>query len=453
MAKSYWLETYGCQMNVAESSSLELQLKGLGWQKAKTIESSDLVIVNSCAVRQSAEDRVWGRLAYFKTLKKSHFKVVLMGCMAQRLKEEIQKEEPFIDLVVGNFSKEAFLDLLRNPCAFSDFDFPLPSKTNQKGSFPSPRLLLREEKEFRFAHRYSPEGHHAAFIPIMHGCNNFCTYCIVPYVRGREVSRPVEAILQEVNQLVSEGVKEITLLGQNVNSYCFETPQGVVDFPALLEILCEKSEVRWLRFVSSHPKDLSDRLIQVMARYPQICNQIHLAMQHGSNSILHAMNRKYTVEHFESLVEKLREAIPTVGISTDLLIGFPGESEADFEKTLDAVRKIRFDDAFTYYYNKRSGTVAANMKNQLPKEVKKERLDRLIRLQREISYESKLPLVGRSLQVLVEHPSHRNQKEWLGRTECNRMVIFPGQTVRAGDFCQVKLLSVQGSVLKGEVFR
>lgn len=451
MAKSYWLETYGCQMNVAESSSLELHLKALGWQVAKTIEESDLVIVNSCAVRESAEKRVWGRIAYFKTFKKRHFKVVLMGCMAQRLKEEIQKKEPFIDLVVGNFSKEAFLELLRNPSHHDEaFDFPFPHSTSTSFS-PQRQSLLQEEKEFRFASRYFASGSHSALVPIMHGCNNFCTYCIVPYVRGREISRPMNDIVEEINQLVSTGAKEITLLGQNVNSYCFQSDHGSIDFPQLLEILCEKTKVQWLRFVSSHPKDLSDRLIAVMAAYSPICNQIHLAMQHGSNPILQAMNRKYTIEHFQSLIKRLREAIPTIAISTDLLIGFPGESEADFEKTLEAVAKIRFDDAFTYYYNRRSGTVAANMSNQLPLEVKKERLSRLIQLQRKITYENKLPLLGKTMQVMVEAPSHRNKKEWLGRTECNRMVIFPSQAIQIGDFCQVRLLTVQGSVFKGEV--
>ncbi len=435
MSYQYWIESYGCQMNMAEATALENKLALFNWIPAEKDEDADLVILNTCAVRESAETRIWGRLAYFKALKNRHFRVAVMGCMAERLQEKMKEKQGIVDFVVGNFHKEAFIQLLQNP-----------HQLMVKGCED-----LALDSEFKFAENHGKQTEASAFVPIMQGCNNFCTYCIVPYVRGREISRGVDSILSEINQLVANGIKEITLLGQNVNSYTF-TENGVeYDFPKLLKTICEKTSVAWLRFTSSHPKDLSPKLAEIMAEYPQICNQLHLPIQHGSNSILKAMNRKYTTEDYLAKVEHLRTVNPNIGLSTDILIGFPGETEDDFNATISLLEKIKFDDAFTYYYNIRSGTPAATMDGHLSLEVKNERLAKLIEFHRKQVANEKLKEVGQIITVLVEKRSKKNKGEWLGRSERNRMVVFQSDAVKVGDFCKVKLLSLNGSTFKGEV--
>ena len=435
MSKKYWLETYGCQMNMSESTALEQQLATYGWEAAKKAENADLAILNTCAVRKSAETRIWGRLGYLNSIRRGKMKIAVMGCMAERLKENLQKREPAVDIVVGNFSKQSFIDILKS----------------ENSLYEGELGVLDVDDQFHFAENHGRQNGASAFIPIMHGCNNFCTYCIVPYVRGREVSRPPKSIISEIQKQISDGINEITLLGQNVNSFSFEEDGQQIDFPTLLEMVCEKTAVKWLRFTSSHPKDFSLRLAEVIASNRQICNHLHLPLQHGSDKVLKMMNRKYTTASYMQSIKEVRELIPNIGLSTDLLIGFPGESEDDFNQTLSIIKEIQFDDAFTYYYNKRSGTKAATMEDQLEESVKKERLAKLIELQRSISEEKKLRELGDVVEVIVEKVSRKNELEWLSRSEKNRMVVFASDKVAVGDFCQVKLISLEGSTFKGEV--
>ncbi|MFP4362859.1 MAG: tRNA (N6-isopentenyl adenosine(37)-C2)-methylthiotransferase MiaB [Spirochaetia bacterium] len=433
--KTYWLETYGCQMNKAESGSLEASLKANGWQPAESDTEAQLVIINTCSVRKTAENRIWGRLGHFRSLKKKRsFQVALMGCMAERLKEEIRKYAPEIDFIVGTFQK---LDFAKHITTSDNL-----SKAKQD---------FFDTKQFQFSGSHITENTFHAMVPIMHGCNNYCSYCIVPYVRGREISRPIDNILEEVQTLISQGLKEITFLGQNVNSYHYQSGTAVYKFPDLLAEITEQFDNDiWFRFVSSHPKDFLDELISVIAGDPRICNHIHLALQHGSNSILSQMNRKYTIEHYIERVQALRKAVPNASISTDLLVGFPGETDDDFRKTLEAVKTIRFNDAFTYKYNSREGTKAFDLGDTVPEPIKHERLQELIDTQREIGHNLRENELGKTVKVLVEGTSKKNENELLARTERNEMVVFPGPKDLIGTFTSIVLETLNGTTFTGK---
>ncbi|ADN01942.1 tRNA (N6-isopentenyl adenosine(37)-C2)-methylthiotransferase MiaB [Spirochaeta thermophila] len=435
--RTYWVETYGCQMNKAESEALIRDLEEAGWGRASAPDEADVVVLNTCAVRQTAEERIAGRLGYYRYLKKhGRFVLVLMGCMAERMKEEVLEAFPHVDVVVGTFQKKSFVRLLRERAE----DLTLLQQ-----------LLLTEEDEYSFEKIHHSGPGFKAFVPIMHGCNNFCSYCIVPYVRGREVSRHPSEIFEEIEALLEKGVKEITLLGQNVNSYRFTWEGKEVRFAGLLrEIVHRFPELPWLRFLTSHPKDLSDELIEVMSASPSICKHLHLPVQHGSNRILGAMNRRYTREHYLNLVERIRTAMPGIALTTDILVGFPGETEEDLELTLDLMRRVRFADAYTYYYNPRKGTRAYEWGDPIPLEVKKERLDRVIRLQRELSLEWKQMRIGRMVDVLVEEVSRKREDEVLARTEQDEMVVFPASPERIGRFARVQLVSLEGNTFRAE---
>ena len=429
----YWLEIYGCQMNFAEGYALEGELKRRGWQAAASAEEADVAILHTCSVRQTAENRVWGRIGYFKHIKQDRpQKLVLMGCMAERVKEEVKKREPAIDMVVGNYSKSELPRMLER--MFKD---------GEPGSDPL------EEKPFVFQNDHAKEGDFHAYLPIMHGCNNFCSYCIVPYVRGREVSRAPEEILQELERLEKRGVKEITLLGQNVNSYFYENR---LRFPDILKMIIDHgSSDSWIRFLTSHPKDVPEELIELLATEERLCRHLHLPVQHGSSTVLKRMNRKYTREEYESLVRRIRERVPEISLTTDLLIGFPGESEQDFEETLDLMRKIRFDDAYMYYFNPREGTPAAKFDDQVPHQTKLDRLAEVIELQRRIGLENKGAKIGTIVRALVDSVSKRNERELQGRTEGDQPVIFPGDRSLLGRFVELRLTAVQGGTLRAEL--
>jgi tRNA-2-methylthio-N6-dimethylallyladenosine synthase len=335
---------------------------------------------------------------------------------------------------VGTFQKGAFLSLLKAPHRESMKDFS-----------------LQPESEYHFAVEHYGEGEFKAFVPIMHGCNNFCSYCIVPYVRGREVSRDPREIFQELTYLQERGVKEVTLLGQNVNSYRYETPEGIVDFPLLLRELVHRfTGIPWIRFLTSHPKDLSQEVIECLALYPQLCKHLHLPVQHGSNRILRLMNRKYDREGYLRLVERLRNHVPSISLTTDILIGFPGETEEDFQATLELMETVRFDDAFTYYYNPREGTEAYKLTDDVPLEVKLERLQAVIDLQRRIGRENKRRRIGSKVKVLVEEVSKMKSTELLARTERDEMVVLPGPREWIGTFREVELLSLRGNTFRGK---
>ncbi len=412
-------------MNASESFSLERELKNRGWQQAESGEDADIVILNTCAVRKSAEQRIHGRIGHYQHLKETRdLSLVVMGCMTERMQTSLRDAFPTVNMLVGTFGKQEFIQFL--------------SRTeNLKG-----RMDFFGGEIYEFLSAEISPGGHSAFVPIMHGCNNFCTYCIVPYVRGREVSRSYGDIIEEIQRLDDAGVKEITLIGQNVNSY--RDDSGLL-FPDLLEKICgEVSSIEWVRFMSSHPKDLSNRLIEVMAENSRICRHLHLPVQHGADSVLKKMNRKYTREQYISLVKKIRQAIPGISLTTDLLIGFPGETGPDFEDTLMLLDEIRYDDAFTYKYNTREGTAAAGFTNQVAEDVKTERLAKLIDKQRKITEDNKKSRLLKPVKVLVEGPSRKNPEELLGRTERNEMIVFSGSSNVPGEFLKLVPRTLSG---------
>lgn len=458
---TYFFETYGCQMNKAESAALEQVLVQRGWNACETVESADLVVINTCSVRATAESRIYGRLGWFAALKavrggakdakgtsfpvaaQCHAKgqrqlvLVVTGCMAQRLLDSFKKQYPVIDYVVGNFQKQHFDQIVQ---------------AVEKGESLA---CVEEEPVYSFAPSSWEHGAFSAFIPIMHGCNNFCTYCIVPYVRGREVSRHPKEILAELDQLSSRQVKEITLLGQNVNSYEHKLEDGsVLAFPSLMQEIANhlratKSSIKWVRFMSSHPKDLSDKLIDVISKEDVFCRHIHLPVQHGSNDVLHRMNRKYTREYYLDLVNRIRSKIPDVSLTTDILIGFPGETEDDFGQTKSLMEEIRYQAAYMYYYNPREGTPAATYPEQVPLETKKTRLQHIIDMQLEITRQETEKRVGKTVMVLAETVSRDNPDELLGRTEQDDRVVFAAPKSLCGSFVQVQLLELTGNTIRG----
>ena len=455
----YFFETYGCQMNKAESSSVEQILIERGWNSVENPEDANLVIINTCSVRATAETRIHGRLGWYSALKKSQVKqnknpitVVVMGCMAQRLLESLKKQFPVVDYVVGNFQKPFFTEIFEA--------VETGRKVNQ----------LDETPVYSFASTSYEQGSFSAFVPIMHGCNNFCTYCIVPYVRGREISRSPKDILSEIDQLSAHGVKEITLLGQNVNSFCWNETKSISEtaseisakscddkiilFPQLMKMIAEhlkktNSPIKWVRFMSSHPKDLSDELIKVISEEEVLCKHIHLPVQHGSSNILQRMNRRYTREKYLDLVKKIKRQIPEVSLTTDILIGFPGETEDEFEETVSLMKEINYLAAYMYYYNPREGTPACSYENQIPMEDKKRRLAKIIDIQQEITKTEMKKQLGKTVKVLVENVSRDDESEMLGRTSRDERVVFKADKSLIGSFVEVKLESLNGNTFKG----
>jgi tRNA-2-methylthio-N6-dimethylallyladenosine synthase len=430
--KKIWIETYGCQMNKAESEALLLDLAAEGWVAGDCAEEADLVVINTCSVRETAEDRIRGRLGYYRRLKKNRrFTLALIGCMAERLADRISADFPEVDVVAGTFRKKELARAV--------------DLAGESGD----RVFLTGGDKYPFARLHSTGGFHA-YVPIMHGCNNFCSYCIVPFTRGREVSRDPNEILDEIRILDQRGVREITLLGQNVNSYRFGGHDGLVSFPSLMGMVCRAaSGIRRIRFLTSHPRDFSDEILEVMASEPVLCRHIHLPVQSGSTRILKAMNRGYASEHYLRLVERIRGALRGVAVTTDILIGFPGETEEDFSETIDLMRKIGFDDAFMYYYNPREGTPAFRMENPVPVEVKLDRLARVIETQREIAADRMGMRLGNEVEVLVEGVSKKNSGELLARTEWDGMVVFPADSSFIGSFVNVRLEALRGNTYRG----
>ncbi len=422
-----FIETYGCQMNKSDTEIVESILARNGWRKAASPETADLLLINTCSVRQHAEDRALGRissLAGWKEKKKGR-RLGVIGCMAQRLGDELLTIKPHLDLVVG-------------PDSYRD----LPELLGTSAASCHSRLDHKELYEGITPRR---EGGLSAWLTIMRGCNNFCSYCIVPYTRGRERSRPANEILREIALLERQGYRELTLLGQNVNSY----QDGVIDFPGLLGRISSSAAIPRLRFLTSHPKDLSPKLLEVIADGDNICEHIHLPLQAGSDRILRRMNRGYSSADYLNLVANIRRVIPDVALTTDIMVGFPGETEAEFEDTCRLVSEVRFQDAFTYHFSPRSGTPAASMPDQLPDEIRLERLRLLIDLQRNISLEIKKELIGKTVEVMVEIPSKQNPSEWMGRSRTDQAVIFPGRDLHPGERTIVRITSLAGSTLRG----
>ena len=430
--KSFFIETYGCQMNVAESNAIESLLIAGGWTASQKPEDSDLDIINTCSVRKSAENRIWGRLGAFKFIKAERSKkglkttLVLTGCMADRLGAQIKKDAPQIDFVVGNNDKLRILEIAG-----------LSSKT------------ASESERYSFTKAYYKEGDFSSYVPIMNGCNNFCSYCIVPYVRGREISRCPEQILEEVRFLDSKGVREITLLGQNVNSYSFEG----MDFPKLLSKICEVCDnIQWIRFESPHPKDFSDELIEVIATQKKVAKHLHVPMQSGSSRILKLMNRRYTREQYLDLIHRISARIPDMTYAVDVMVGFPGETEQEFQETLSAMEDVGYIEAYMYYWNPREGTKACTMDGQIPESDRQKRLQRLIDWQLENAAKLKDKRAHGIQKVLVTQVSRDNDKQMLGRNEHGEMVAFDvaqGSSVKPGDMVSVEFVLLNGNTFIG----
>ena len=428
----FYIRTYGCQMNVADSELVAGILSDAGYQKTNIIDDADIIIFNSCTVRQHAEDRVLGRITAEAKRKKQNpdMLIGLIGCVAQRKGEELLEEIKSLDFVVGT-------DQYRQ----------LP-KIISKCMFRKKHLFADIQNNIENYENIYPVRNKGvnAFVTIMRGCDNFCSYCIVPYVRGRERSRDHKEILLEIKNAGNEDFKDVTLLGQNVNSY----DDGEYTFPELLKEASQISTIERLRFVTSHPKDISDKVIEVIAKEPKLCEHLHLPMQSGSNSILKKMNRKYTSEKYLSIIHKLRDAIPNIAITTDVMVGFPVETEEDFLQTYNLMKQIRFDYAFTFKYSPREGTAAASYAKQIPEKTRLERLQKLIELQEQITFEKYQEQIGRTVQVYVEHTSKKSYKELSGRTRDNKIAVFPGDKKLIGTFVDIEIIDATGWTLKGK---
>lgn len=435
-ALTYHIETFGCQMNAKDSEKLAGILEKAGYVSVDT-ETADFVLYNTCTVRENANTKVYGRIGYLGNQKSKNpdMRIALCGCMMQEpaVIEKLKKSYPFVDIVFGthNIYKLAELIYRRRHTEKRVYEILEDTKLVVED--------LPSEHKYRFK----------AGVNIMYGCNNFCSYCIVPYVRGRERSRKPEDILAEIEKLTGEGIVEVMLLGQNVNSYG-KTLDEPISFAELLRRVEKIDGIQRIRFMTSHPKDLSDELIEVMKNSKKICRHVHLPMQSGSTQILAKMNRKYTKEDYLSLVSKIRTAMPDVSLTTDIIVGFPGESEADFEETLDVVKKAEFDSAYTFIYSKRTGTPAAKMENQVPEEVCKERFQRLLAEVSAQSQKQTEKLTGQVAEVLVEEQNEQDASLLTGRLSNNLLVHFPGDVSLIGKLLTVKLCECKGFYFLGE---
>ena len=438
MKKTYAIINYGCQMNESDSEHYAGQLLDLGYEASADYEHADVVVINTCCVRENAEKKILGKIGEMKRLKRENPDMVLCvaGCMAQEWGKDLQKKYPQVDLVLGTPHVNNFSSILQNHLAGH----------GRAESVYDDLTIMPQEFEGSFVRKSS----FAAWVPIMYGCNNFCTYCIVPYVRGRERSRSAEAICHEIEKAVALGYKEFTLLGQNVNSYGKDRGEEE-GFSKLLELVDAIPGVERIRYMTSHPRDMSEAVVRTIAESQHICKNFHIPVQSGSSRIMKAMNRGYDRERYLKLVETIRRCVPDAVITTDLIVGFPGETEKDFEETLDLLRTVEYDDAFTFIYSPRKGTPAAGFGAQVPDAVKHERLDRLMALQNEICLKRNKRLVGRTLAVMVEGPSKSNPAMLSGRTDGNDLVLWPKIRDHApGDLVNVKMERAQTWLIRGK---
>lgn len=436
-ASKLFIETYGCQMNVADSEVIAAVMATVGYEMAEAVEDADAVLLNTCSIRDNAEQKIVSRLQFLSSLKRkraSRLKIVgVVGCMAERVKDELI-EKHGVDLVAG---PDSYMDL---PALFAAVE------SGEKAI----NVELSTTETYRDIIPMKITGNRVSgFVSIMRGCNNFCSYCIVPYTRGRERSREAGSILNEVNDLKERGFKEVTLLGQNVNSYSYVDAEGkTVGFAELLAMVAEAVPDMRIRFTTSHPKDMTDEIIAVIARYDNICNHIHLPVQSGSNSVLKAMNRKYTREWYLDRIAAIRRMIPDCGITSDLFTGFHGETEDDFQLTLSLMREVGFDASFMFKYSERPGTLASRtMPDNIDEEVKIERLNRMIALQNELSAQSNRNDVGKTFEVLVEGVSKRSKEQMVGRTPQNKTCVFPRGDFKVGDKVNVKVVDSSSATL------
>ena len=437
LRKKAFIGVYGCQMNISDAERMEGQLATLGYERTEDMQNADLILLNTCCVRETAEDKVYGKIGEIKHIKRRNPALIfgITGCMAQKEGEALIRRAPHIDFVLGTNKVHELREVVQELAAKRSAhivdvflsDAPLPEDV------PIERT-----------------GRLSAWVPIMYGCNNFCTYCIVPYVRGREHSRLPEDVVREVAEAAAQGFREITLLGQNVNSYGRDHKRA--DFAELLRMVDAVDGIERVRYMTSHPKDLSDDVIAAVKESRHICPHFHLPVQHGSDRILKAMNRVYRKDAYRALVERIRAAVPGASLTTDLIVGFPGETAEDFEELLDFLREIRYDAAYTFLYSKRSGTPAATMAEQVADADKKERLHRLMEVQNAISLEKNEALRDTVQEVLAEGPSRTDDAVWTGRTGTNKIVLWQKKGQEAeGDIVRVRIKEPQTWVLKGEL--
>lgn len=439
--KRLYIETYGCQMNVADSEVVASIMQMAGYGEAQSLEDADAVLLNTCSIRDNAEQKVLGRLQYIASVRRKRGRdhkliVGVIGCMAERVKEDLIANHG-VDLVAG---PDAYMSL---PELFASVE------TGHKAI----NVELSTTETYRDVLPVRIGGNSVSgFVSIMRGCNNFCSYCIVPYTRGRERSRELGSILAEVADLRNRGYKEVTLLGQNVNSYRYVDENGnMTDFASLLAAVAEAAPDMRVRFTTSHPKDMADEILHVIASHDNICSHIHLPVQSGSNSVLKAMNRHYTREWYLDRVAAIRRIIPDCAVSTDMFTGFHGETEEDFQQTLSLMREVGFDAAFMFKYSERPGTLASKMMpDNVPEDVKIDRLNRMIALQNELSAESNHRQIGTEAEVLVEGVSKRSKEEMVGRTPQNRTVVFARNGAKVGDVVRVRIIEATSATLRGE---
>lgn len=439
MSKKIYIETYGCQMNVGDSEVIFSILGKEGYGRTESMDEADVILANTCSVRDNAEQRIWGRIEVFHKQKEKRGGVVvgIVGCMAERLKDKLLDTHK-VDLVAGPDSYRTLPALLRDIA---------PDK-------PQINVMLSHEETYAdIVPVRTDRNGVSAFISIMRGCNNVCSYCVVPYTRGAERSRDPKTIVDEARDVFSKGYKEVTLLGQNVDSYNWNPEDGQgCDFPDLLEMVAGISPELRVRFATNHPKDISDKLIDTMAKYANICEHIHLPVQSGSDRLLEKMRRRYTSGWYLDRVARIREVMPGCGITTDVIAGFCSETEEDHRQTLELFRKVGFDYAYMFYYSERPGTLAArHYPDDVPPDVKTRRLNEIIALQNELSLKNNRNDIGKVFRVLVEGPSKKNPEELCGRSGSNKMCVFPGGGHKAGDYVDVEVVSCTSATLIGKL--
>lgn len=439
MKKYYYIETFGCQMNLHESEKIAGLLSSLGYEATNLRDNANIIVFNTCCIRDTAENKIFGNIGELKALKQRDRSLIIaiVGCMTQQddMAKTVADRFPFVDIVLGTTNVHLLPQKI---------DELIARRARHRGKVVS--IENNEKPEIIENVPVTRTSYPNAWVNIMYGCNNFCTYCIVPYVRGRERSRAPEAIIDEIKALLAEGYKEITLLGQNVDSYGSDRTDGA-NFYELLKKIAEIDGKFRLRFMTSHPKDLSEDVIKLIAETPNFCNNIHLPVQAGSDRVLKAMNRHYDRNRYLYLIDLIRKYMPNCGITTDIMVGFPGETEEDFEDTLDLTERVRYSSAFTFVYSPRKGTIAAQME-QIPYEIKQSRIMRLIELQNRITLEISETYLGNVYEVLAEDAP--SEGKLCGRTECGRLVTFDGEKEEVGQFINVKITSLKASALYGE---
>lgn len=434
--KFYFLLTYGCQMNESDSERYAGQLESLGYRRTEDMDMADVVLLNTCCVRETAEGKILGKIGELKHVKQHNPNLIIAvaGCMAQEWQDRLFERAPHIDLVIGTHNIHKLVELIRERQAKSGHYLEADMTVPAFHDLPTKRF----QKFF-------------AWVPIMNGCNKFCTYCIVPYVRGREVSRPIADIVREIEEIAKEGYKEITLLGQNVNSYGLDLKDGT-DFSALLQAVDRIDGIERVRYMTSHPKDMTFAMIDAIADSKKVVNHMHLPIQSGSDELLKKMNRGYTVDQYMELVEYARKRIPDLVLTTDIIVGFPGETEEMFCQTLDLLKRVQYDMAYTFIYSPRTGTPAAKMEHQIPQEEKSRRLQRLMDVQNVYSLQLNQAMEHKEYEVIVEGPTKNDENHWFGRTTGNKMIIWEHDGSAAiGDTVKVAVDKGQTWVLKGHL--